>query len=105
MATVKERIAKVDADIAAQKEIRSALLKRDQKAERVKKYAESKAADKADTRRKILLGVLSMKMMDEDQELRREVNMRLDKFLDKDYDRKLFNFPIKSDDDFENFEH
>jgi len=96
MATVKERIAKVDADIAAQKAVRAALLKRDQKAERVKKFAESKAERAADTRKKILLGALSMKMMDESEVMRKMVNDKLDKFLDKDYDRKLFNFPIKS---------
>lgn len=95
MATVKERLAKLDAEIALQKEVRANLLKKDQREDRIKKFADLKAARATDTRRKILLGALSMQMMNVDPVLRVSVNRQLDAFLEKDYDRKLFDFPIR----------
>ncbi len=53
---------------------------------------------KEDTRRKILLGALVIEMMDKG-ELDDEVIMkRLEEFLTRDIDRKLFDFPLKEDD-------
>ena len=53
---------------------------------------------KEDTRRKILLGALVIEMMDKG-ELDNEVIMkRLEGFLTRDIDRKLFDFTLKGDD-------
>jgi large subunit ribosomal protein L7/L12 len=53
---------------------------------------------KEDTRRKILLGALVIEMMDKG-ELDDEIIMkRLEGFLTRDIDRKLFDFPVQGDD-------
>lgn len=49
----------------------------------------------SDTRRKILLGALLANMMDEDENTKTRVMVRLDKFLEKAADRDLFGLPAK----------
>lgn len=48
---------------------------------------------KEDTRRKILLGALMMEMMKKGELDEKKIMKRLDVFLTKDIDRKLFDFP------------
>lgn len=46
-----------------------------------------------ETRRKIIAGTLLLKMMEEKENVRRDVTMLLDKFLTRAGDRALFNLP------------
>ncbi len=52
----------------------------------------SQAERKLDTRRKILLGALMMDMMKKGELDEKKILKRLDGFLTKDIDRKLFDF-------------
>ena len=52
---------------------------------------------KEDTRRKILLGALVIEMMDKGELDDGVIMKRLEGFLTRDIDRKLFNFPFKGD--------
>lgn len=47
---------------------------------------------KEDTRRKILLGALMMEMINKGELDEEKILKKLDKFLTKDIDRKLFDF-------------
>ena len=51
---------------------------------------------KEDTRRKILLGALVKKMMTKGELDEGMIMKRLDGFLTRDIDRKLFDFPVKA---------
>ena len=53
---------------------------------------------KEDTRRKILLGALVIEMMDKGELDDGVIMKRLEVFLTRDIDRKLFDFPVKGDD-------
>ncbi len=54
------------------------------------KSAESAKKRKEDTRRKILLGAMVMKLIDNGYWSKEEIYQQLDEFLDKDLDRQLF---------------
>ncbi len=56
------------------------------------KAAESAKKRKEDTRRKILLGSMVMKLIETGYWQKEEIYEQLDKFLDKQLDRKLFGF-------------
>ncbi len=53
---------------------------------------------KEDTRRKILLGALVIEMMDKEELDDGVIMKRLEKFLTRDIDRKLFDLTLKGDD-------
>ena len=55
----------------------------------------SQAEHKKDTRRKILLGALMMDMMKKGELDEKKIMKRLDGFLTKEIDRKLFNLTLK----------
>ena len=57
---------------------------------------QSKQKRKEDTRRKILLGALMMEMMKKEELDEKKILKRLDGYLTKDIDRKLFELPIKN---------
>ena len=81
------------------KKLEKLLEKREQLNAEIQKARARETAQKRkeDTRRKILLGALVIEMMDK-RELDNEVIMkRLEEFLTRDIDRKLFNFPFKED--------
>ena len=74
------------------------LLERKQKLEaKIKKAKaiESNKQRKADTRKKILWGALTMKLIESGNLNEKEMMKRLDGFLTKNSDRKLFNLPLK----------
>ena len=54
----------------------------------------SQAERKQDTRRKILLGALMMEMMKQGELDEKKTMQRLDTFLTKEIDRKLFDFSV-----------
>ena len=58
----------------------------------------SQAERKLDTRRKILLGALMMDMMKKGELDEKKIMKRLDSFLSRDTDRKLFNFSTPNQD-------
>ena len=58
--------------------------------EQLAKY--SHKARKEDTRRKILIGAMIMGEMRNNPKVERSIKTRLDKFLVRENDRKLFNF-------------
>ena len=60
--------------------------------ERNKQYQQKQ---KEDTRRKILLGLLVVNMMKKGELDEKKILKRLDKFLTKEMDRKLFDLPLK----------
>ncbi len=55
----------------------------------------SQAERKKDTRRKILLGALMMDMMKKGELDEKKIMKRLDGFLSRDIDRKLFDFSLQ----------
>ena len=55
----------------------------------------SQAKRKQDTRRKILLGTLMMDMMKQGELDEKKIRKKLDGFLTKNIDRKLFSLPEK----------
>ena len=52
----------------------------------------SHKARKEDTRRKILIGAMLMGEMRNNPQVEKSIMLRLDKFLVRENDRKLFNF-------------
>ncbi len=60
------------------------------------KHSQQKRKD--DTRRKILLGTLMMEMMKKGELDEKKIMKRLDSFLSRDTDRKLFDFSISNQD-------
>ena len=56
----------------------------------------SQAERKQDTRRKILLGALMMEMMKQGELNEKKIRKKLDDFLSRDIDRKLFSLPEKN---------
>ena len=57
---------------------------------------QSQQKSKDDTRRKILLGNLMMELMKKGELDLKKIRKRLDSFLTKDIDRKLFGLPEKN---------
>ena len=76
------------------KKLDDLLKKREQLNAQIQKERNKQLAQrrKEDTRRKILLGALMMQMMKKGELDEKEILKRLDKFLTKDIDRKLFDF-------------
>ena len=58
----------------------------------------SQAERKLDTRRKILLGALMIEMIKKGELDEKKIMKRLDSFLSKETDRKLFDFSIPNQD-------
>ena len=58
------------------------------------KHSQQKRKD--DTRRKILLGSLMIEMTKKGELDEKKIRKRLDGFLTKDTDRKLFDLPVKN---------
>lgn len=75
-----ERLEKEKAELAS----KIALLKNQEK--------ESK--NKADLRKKILIGSMVVGLMLKNETLKDQITARLDKFLTKNIDRKLFDLPL-----------
>ena len=63
------------------------------------KAAESTKKRKEDTRRKILLGAMVMKLIENGYWEKEEIYKQLDKFLDKQLDRQLFGLPKLQQDE------
>ena len=63
------------------------------------KAAESAKKRKEDTRRKILLGSMVIKLIETGYWQKEEIYKQLDKFLDKDLDRQLFDLPELQQDE------
>ena len=73
------------------------LKKREQLNAQIQKARSRESAQKRkeDTRRKILLGALMMQMMEKGELERDKILKKLDGFLTRDIDRKLFDLPLK----------
>ncbi len=63
------------------------------------KAAESAKKRKEDTRRKILLGSMVMKLIETGYWSQEEIYKHLDEFLDKELDRQLFDLPELQQDE------
>ena len=74
--------------------------KRDEINEQIKKLKarESLKRRKEDTKRKILIGGVVIKMLREGEMPEDRLNQILDKHLEKDADRALFELPVKKKD-------
>ena len=81
------------------KKLEKLLEKREQLNAEIQKARARETAKKRkeDTRRKILLGALVIEMMDKGELDDGVIMKRLEGFLTRDIDRKLFNFPFKGD--------
>ncbi len=81
------------------KKLEKLLEKREQLNAEIQKARARETAQKRkeDTRRKILLGALVIEMMDKGELDDGVIMKRLEGFLTRDIDRKLFNFPLKGD--------
>ena len=81
------------------KKLEKLLQKREQLNAEIQKARARETAKKRkeDTRRKILLGALVIEMMDKGELDDGVIMKRLEGFLTRDIDRKLFNFPFKGD--------
>ena len=75
------------------KRLESLLKKREQLNAQIQKIKSKEAVQKRkeDTRRKILLGALLMEMMENSELDKNKIKKRLDSFLTRDIDRKLFD--------------
>ena len=78
------------------KKLEQLLKKRSQLNAQIQQLRTRDAAQKRkeDTRRKILLGALVMEMMSKGELDRDKIMKRLDGFLIREIDRKLFDFPV-----------
>jgi large subunit ribosomal protein L7/L12 len=74
------------------KRLENLLKKREQLNAQIQKIKSKEAVQKRkeDTRRKILLGALLMEMMEKGELDKNKIKKRLDSFLTRDIDRKLF---------------
>ena len=80
------------------KKLEELLKKREQLNAQIQKERnkQSQQQRKEDTRRKILLGALMIEMMKKGELDEKKILKRLDSFLLKDIDRKLFALPEKN---------
>ncbi len=78
------------------KRLQQLLKKREQLSAQIQKIRAREATQKRkeDTRRKILLGALVMEMMSKGELNRDKLMKRLDGFLTREIDRKLFELPV-----------
>ena len=78
------------------KRLSQLLKKREELSAQIQKIRAREATQKRkeDTRRKILLGVLVMEMMSKGELDRDKLMKRLDGFLTREIDRKLFELPV-----------
>ncbi len=83
------------------KKLEKLLQKREQLNAEIQKARARETAQKRkeDTRRKILLGALMIEMMDKGELDDGVIMKRLEGFLTRDIDRKLFDFPVQGDSD------
>ncbi|MDJ0511064.1 MAG: ribosomal protein L7/L12 [Crocosphaera sp.] len=83
------------------KKLEKLLEKREQLNAEIQKARARETAQKRkeDTRRKILLGALVIEMMDKGELDNGFIMKRLEGFLTRDIDRKLFDFPVQGDSD------
>ena len=81
------------------KRLEQLLKKREKLSAQIQKIRAREATQKRkeDTRRKILLGALVMEMMDKGELNRDKIWKRLDSFLTRELDRKLFALPLKNE--------
>ena len=89
MATLDERIAALEAKLKQEKA-------KKQKLEARKKAAESKQKRAEDTRRKILVGSILMANVERGTYPEEKFRAMLDKYLEREDDRKLFDLPPRS---------
>ena len=75
------------------KRLENLLKKREELNAQIQKIRSKEASQKRkeDTRRKILLGALLMEMMENSELDKNKIKKRLDSFLTRDIDRKLFD--------------
>jgi large subunit ribosomal protein L7/L12 len=78
------------------KSLDALLKKREQLNAQIQKIRsrESEQKRKEDTRRKILLGALMMELLEKGELDRDKIMAKLDGFLTREIDRKLFDFPV-----------
>lgn len=91
MASIDERISKLEEKLKQEKA-------KKQKIEARKKAAEAKMNRAQDTRRKILAGALVLEMMEQDEQAKARFMARLDGFLTRQDDRALFGLYPKGEE-------
>ena len=85
--SIEEQLVKLEAKARMLQEKKSALLKKEKAGER-----------KRDARRKILLGSLLFKKMNDDETYAAKIRSDLDTFLERATDRELFALPVRDGD-------
>lgn len=66
------------------------------------KSKEKEKERKQDTRRKILIGAMILEGMKNSEEYNAKILSNLDKYLQKNKDRELFDLPLRSDEECSN---
>ena len=81
------------------KRLEQLLKKREELSAQIQKIRAREATQKRkeDTRRKILLGALVMEMIERGELEQGKIWKRLDGFLTREIDRKLFDLPVKDE--------
>ena len=81
------------------KRLEQLLKKREELSAQIQKIRAREATQKRkeDTRRKILLGALVMEMIEKGELAQGKIWKRLDGFLTREIDRKLFDLPVKDE--------
>ena len=87
---------KLDERISAIEQRLKQLKARQQRAEARKRTLDSKRKRQADTRRKILVGAIVLAQVERGEYPERELRELLDRWLDRDDDRALFELPPKT---------
>ena len=87
---------KLDERISVMEQRLKQLKARQQRAEARKRTLDSKKKRQADTRRKILVGAIILAQVERGEFSERELNELLDRWLDRDDDRALFNLEPKT---------
>ena len=87
---------KLDERISTMEQRLKQLKARQQRAEARKRILDSKKKRQADTRRKILVGAIILAQVERGEYSERELRELLDRWLDRDDDRALFELPPKT---------
>ena len=89
-------MAKLEERISAMEQRLKQLKARQQRAEARKRTLLSQKKRQADTRRKILVGAIVLAQVERGEFSERELRELLDRWLERDDDRALFNLPPKT---------
>lgn len=90
MATIHERVEELEKRLAKAKE-------QQRKIDAKRRAVEAKKKRTLDDRKKMLIGAMYLRDMERNDAKRSEILARLDRFLTRPHDRKVFDLPERED--------